>query len=141
MDALQLLHDDHQLFRRLLADGEEASSVSDREDVLGLHGSTLAVHGQLEAELLHPVVREIDPGTVRTAAEGHLATGQMLERLQAVAGTAEWPDAVDAARATLDDHLEQEEREVFRVARAVLGTERLETLGERMGAIRDAMIR
>jgi hemerythrin superfamily protein len=141
MNALDLLHDDHQLFRRILADGEDASAVSEREDLLGSLSSALIVHEQLEEELLYPVVREIDPATVRAATEGHLVAGQMIDQLRAVVGSAEWADAVDAARGRLEDHLAQEEREVFHVARAVLGSDGLETLGDGMGSIRDATIR
>ena len=134
-----MLHDDHQLFRRLLAKGEEASDVPAQEHLLASLGTHLSIHEQLERELLYPIVREIDPGTVRIATEGHREADQIVGELRAVTGTQAWPATVDSARDRLDAHLTQEEREVFHVARAVLGDDGLETLGERMGSIRDAM--
>ncbi len=136
-----MLHDDHQLFRRILAEGEDASSVPAQEHLLASLGTHLSVHEQLERELLYPIVQEIDPGTVRIATEGHRAADRIVGDLRAVAGTQAWPGTIDAARDRLGAHLTQEEREVFHVARAVLGDAGLETLGERMGSIRDAMVR
>jgi len=141
VNALEMLHDDHQLFRRLLADGEAASSVPAQEHLLASLGTHLSVHEQLERELLYPIVQEIDPGTVRIATEGHRAADEIVGELRAATGTRAWPGTIDSARDRLDAHLTQEEREVFHVARAVLGDDGLETLGERMWTIRDAMVR
>jgi hypothetical protein len=141
VNALELLRNDHRLFRHLLADGEEASSVSAREEVCGALAAHVAVHLQLEEELLYPIVDEADPGTVRAARTGHRLAERVVEELTAAAGSDTWPRAVASARGVFDEHLAMEERHVFDVAERALGPNGLDVLGGRMETIRNAMIR
>jgi hemerythrin superfamily protein len=142
MDALRLLHDDHELVRHLLSEGEEATSPTERGEALGSLAAHLAVHEQLEEELLYPAVEEADPKTVRSALDGHRAVDTMVDELRDLPIDEDvWSETFATMRDQLEDHLEEEERDVFDVAERVLGSEGLEVLGRRMETIRDAMIR
>jgi hypothetical protein len=141
VNALELLRDDHRLFRRLLADGEEASSVSASEEVCGALAAHLTVHLQLEEELLYPIVEEADPGTARAARTGHRLAERVVEELTAAAGSDRWPQAVASARGVFDEHLATQERQVFEEAERALGPNGVEVLGDRMETVRNAMIR
>jgi len=141
VNALEILRDDHLLFRRLLASGEEAPSVSERDELVGSLDSHLAVHQPLEEEILFPALGETDPEAVRAANRRHRATDAIVRGLRRAEADARWPELVATARDALDEHLTAEEGAVFSAAERALRPRDLELLGTRIETIRDAMIR
>ena len=142
MDALTLLKDDHKRIRKLLSDGEDTTERArvGRTEIFTKLADVLKVHERREEEVLYPALKahEKAKDIVLEGYEEHHVADVILAELSGTEVTDEvWAAKFAVLKENLEHHIEEEEGEMFRKARQLLSDEELESLGERMAAIRD----
>jgi iron-sulfur cluster repair protein YtfE (RIC family) len=137
LDALQMLEQDHRRFEALLAQGEEttARAVKGRAELLETITRELNEHEMKEEKFLYPML-ESYPEAKTIVLEGyqehHVADVIVKELHQVAADDEQWGAKFKVLKENLEHHIQEEEGEMFRIARAVVPREELLALGERM---------
>ena len=138
-DALKLLENDHRRLEALLRQGEETSAgaTATRTRLLDTLTAELLVHEDLEEKLLYPALK-VHAEAKEIVLEGyqeHHVADVLLKELHALAADDErWGAKFKVLKENLEHHIEEEEGEMFRIARSVLPRDAREQLGERMQA-------
>ncbi|HET7217271.1 MAG TPA: hemerythrin domain-containing protein [Vicinamibacterales bacterium] len=140
-DAIALLEQDHRRFEDLLKRGEETTerAVKERREILRSLTDGLTVHELLEEKLLYPALESKSP-TREIALEGfeeHHVADVILKELHRLPPASErWGAKFKVLKETLEHHIKEEERAMFRSARGVLSRDELQQLGARMEELR-----
>jgi hypothetical protein len=140
-DPILLLEADHRRFEDLLKQGEETTerAVKARTQLLDTLTSELNIHELIEEKVLYPAL-EPHPEARAIVLEGyqeHHVADLIVKELHEVARDDEqWGAKFKVLKESLEHHIEEEEGEMFRTARAVLSREELDELGARMRALR-----
>jgi hemerythrin-like domain-containing protein len=131
MDAIELLHTQHQkvkgIFEKLEnGKGDAIANVLDLID-------NLAAHMAIEQDIFYPEVIAADPDLVSEAFEEHSIAEFALKRLLATGPEEDaFKARVVAAKELIEHHVKEEEDELFKKAKKMLGKDRLEELGAQM---------
>src|SRR5262249_21620646 len=121
----------------LLARGEETSerATKTRRQVLETLVSELNEHELKEEKVLYPALQS-HPETRDIVLEGfeeHHVADVVVQELRKVAEDDEaWGAKFKALKETIEHHIEEEEREMFRAARSLLSRDELRDLASRM---------
>ena len=140
-DAITLLERDHRGFEELLKRGEDSTerAVKERREVLRRLADGLTMHELLEEKLLYPVL-ETRSATREIALEGfeehHVADGILKELQRLPPASERWTAKFKGLKVTLEHHIKEEEREMFRTARGVLSSDELQQLAARLVRLR-----
>ena len=140
-DAITLLEDDHRRMEALLAQGEDTTerAVSGRTELLTTLTAELNLHELIEEQVLYPALKA-HPEAREIVLEGyqeHHVADLIVKELHEVAKDDErWGAKFKVLKENIEHHIEEEEGEMFRTARAVLGADELQALGARMAALR-----
>ena len=146
MDAIKLLKEDHEKFKKLLKELEETTerAVKTREKLSEELKRELKPHEAMEEEVFYPVLREKlkDDDIVLEGYEEHHAVDVLLEELEGVPYDDEtWGPKMKVIQENIEHHIEEEEGDMFKQARKVLDKGALEELGTRMEEHRSAAAR
>jgi hypothetical protein len=142
MDALKLLKQDHDLVKKILAEGESTTERGEktRTDLFARLKSELEVHERIEEEVLYPALRD-HPKSKEIALEGyeeHHVVDTILGELERTPVTDDtWGAKFTVAKENLEHHIEEEEGEMFRKARQIFSDDELEDMGRRMEEIKE----
>ena len=140
-DALTLLEADHRRMEALLAQGEDTTerAIKGRTELLETLTSELNLHELIEEEVLYPALKA-HPEAREVVLEGyqeHHVADLIVKELHATARDDErWGAKFKVLKENIEHHIEEEEGEMFRTARAVLGADELQALGARMAALK-----
>jgi hypothetical protein len=139
MNAFELLKGDHQKVKGLLEQLEKTTErgLKTREDLFDKVKQELQVHTKIEEEIFYPVLKEAKETheIVLEAYEEHHVVDQLLAELEATPfDSEEWGAKLTVLKENVEHHIEEEEGEMFKEARKVLGKDQLEELGIRMEA-------
>jgi len=138
MDALDLIKQDHKRLRKLLEETLKAEG-GEREERLDHLRTELVAHERMEEEVLYPRLRD-EKKAHETVLEGyeehHVADVLLDELLDVPPETDLWKAKVKVLKENVEHHMDEEEDELFKGARAVLDREELNRLGERMEQIK-----
>ena len=138
MDALDLIKRDHKRLRKLLDETLKAEGA-EREERLDHLRTELVAHERMEEEVLYPRLRD-EKKAHETVLEGyeehHVADVLLDELLDVPPETDLWKAKVKVLKENVEHHMDEEEDELFKEARAVLNREELNRLGERMEQIK-----
>ena len=143
MDALQLLTDDHARVRDLLSQLEETSERAPkrREKLFGQIKRELSVHETIEEEIFYPALKE-HPKAREIVLEGyeeHNVVDHVMGELERLPFDDEtWVPKAKVMKENVEHHIEEEEGEMFRAARAVFDRDELQSLGEQMAARKES---
>jgi hemerythrin superfamily protein len=138
MDALDLIKQDHKRLRKLLEQTLEAEGA-DREQRLDHLRTELVAHERMEEEVLYPRLRDEKKAHERVLEgyeEHHVADVILDELLDVPPETDLWKAKVKVLKENFEHHMDHEEDELFKGARAVLDREELKRLGERMEQVK-----
>lgn len=137
MDAFELLKQDHKkvsgIFEKLDATTERG--VKTREELFTQLKTELDIHAQIEEQILYPVLKEVKETHEITleAFEEHAVVKQLLAELDALSKDDEtWGAKLTVLKENVEHHVEEEEGEMFKDARKVLGKEQIDELGARL---------
>ena len=138
MDALDLIKQDHKRLRKLLDETLNAEGA-EREERLDHLRTELVAHERMEEEVLYPRLRD-EKKAHETVLEGyeehHVADVLLDELLDVPPETDLWKAKLKVLKENVEHHMDEEEDELFKGARAVLDREELNRLGERMAQIK-----
>ena len=141
MDALQLLKKDHDKVKKLLADGETTTERGEktRTELFATIKGELMVHERIEEEIFYPALRD-HPRARDIVLEGyeeHHVVDEIMGELEALDVTDEsWGAKFKVMKENVEHHIEEEESEMFKQARAVFDTQELDDLGTRMADLK-----
>lgn len=136
------LHEDHQkveqLFKKLLDTSDGAEKT--RRDLCQKLKEELLAHAEFEEEVFYPTVRERDgvDKQVEHSIEEHQEVKTMLQEIEAMDTTSpEFLDKITELQAAVQEHVDEEESELFPAARKVIEKQE----GEEMSRQHDEMVR
>ena len=138
MDIYSLIKKDHQevasLFRRLKA-AEGFSETS--EQLFAQLREELELHAYAEEQVWYPALREAK-GTqelVEEALDDHALVQDLLDELAASRmGNEAWNEKLEVLEAHVEDHVEEEEGDIFDVAHQLFSAEQAAELAQRWQA-------
>ena len=149
MDAITLLTNDHKKVRALLDELAETTSRAEktRTELLAKIALELEVHTTIEEEIFYPAFRGAgqksdDDKMFFEAMEEHRAAGDLVlpDLLKTRVTTDQFGGRAKVLKELVEHHADEEEKEMFPRARALLGKEALAELGERLAARRQELI-
>jgi hypothetical protein len=137
MDAITLLKTDHEkvsgIFEKLEETTERAEKT--REELFTKLKQELDLHAHIEETIFYPVLKKAEE-TREITMEGiqeHHVVKVLLRELEAMeVGSETWTAKLKVLKENVEHHVEEEEGEMFKSARAVLSGEQLEELGALM---------
>jgi hemerythrin-like domain-containing protein len=137
MNAIELLKDDHDKVKKLLADGEKTgeSKPDKRRSIFEELKREMMVHEQIEEEIFykelraHPKAKDL----VLEGIEEHNVVDTIMGQLEVTEPTDEfWGAKFKVMRESIEHHIEDEEGEMFPTAKKVFDATELDDLGTRM---------
>jgi hemerythrin superfamily protein len=143
MDALSLLKDDHKEVRALLGELAETTNRAEktRTELLAKIAKELEVHTQIEEEIFYPAFKKAgknsdDNKMFFEAMEEHRAAGDLVlpDLLKTGVTSDQFGGRAKVLKELVEHHADEEEKEMFPRARALLGKDALAELGERLAA-------
>jgi hypothetical protein len=139
MDAMELLKNDHEQVKRILKeiDSTTERGVKTREELFTKFKSEMTVHERIEEEIFYPRLTE-QAKTKEIALEGyeehHIVDMVMAELDDVPFDDETWAAKFTVMKENIEHHVEEEEGEMFKLARQALDKEELAQLGDRMEA-------
>ena len=140
-DAIEILEREHRRFEALLKQGEETTerARATRRELLASLTADLNAHELMEEKVLypalqaHPQAREI----VLEGFEEHHVADLIVNELREVATNDEaWGAKFKVLKESIEHHIEEEEGNMFRLARGIFSREELRLLAARMLKVR-----
>lgn len=139
-----VLKRDHQTISNLFNDFERIAEgeTRARRDAFERVRAELEVHTKIEEELFYPELQKIDE--VSDLVKEALAEHQLVKDLCAeigrlAANDADYVAKVTVLRENVEHHVEEEESEIFPLAKKHLSSERLDKMGEQLENRRDEL--
>jgi iron-sulfur cluster repair protein YtfE (RIC family) len=137
MEVFELLKADHEKVAGIMEKIDETTErgLKTREELFSQLKSELDLHAQLEEQIFYPALEEADETREITleAYEEHNLVKQLLAELEAEPKDDEqWTAKFTVLKENVEHHVEEEEGEMFKKARKVLGKERAEEIGNRI---------
>jgi hemerythrin-like domain-containing protein len=141
MNAISLLLEDHQKMRKLLDELESTTErgLKIRAELFSTIKGELTIHEIIEEEIFYPELKA-HPKAKDIVLEGyeehHVVDLVMKELEETPVDDESWGAKAKVMKENVEHHMEEEEGEMFKQARAVFDRAELEDLGERMEARR-----
>lgn len=112
-DPTTMLKQDHRTVKKMLQELGETEAGTARRRLLDEVGAELALHMQIEEQLLYPLLAEADPEKGQGAEIEHGLAREGLDTLRELQDTPGFGAAVDMLLAGLQHHIREEETEIF----------------------------
>ena len=140
-DPIVLLETDHRRFEALLEQGEKTTerAAKTRRQLLETLTRELNEHELMEEQVLYPALEphaESRAIVLEGYEEHHVADGITKELHEVRPDDERWAAKFKVLKESLEHHIQEEERVMFRTARGVLTREELTEMGKRMKALR-----
>jgi hemerythrin-like domain-containing protein len=137
MNALELLKSDHEKVQAILEKLDQTTerALKTREDQYGRLKEELDTHTYIEETIFYPALADDARTHALTleANEKHRIVKSLLEELNFISvDSEEWTAKLKVLKTTVDQHVQEEEKEMFPQARQVLSKARLEELGDEL---------
>jgi iron-sulfur cluster repair protein YtfE (RIC family) len=137
MDVFELLKGDHEKVSGILEKIDQTTErgLKTREELFSQLKSELDLHAQVEEQFFYPALEEADETREITleAYEEHDLVKQLLRELESESKDDEqWTAKFTVLKENVEHHVEEEEGELFKKARKVLGKEQSEEIGTRI---------
>jgi hypothetical protein len=140
-DAIELLEREHRRFEELLKQGEETTERADasRREVLAALSAELSAHELMEEKVLYPALQghsEARDVALEGFEEHHVAD-LILKELRKVSTSDEgWAAKFKVLKENIEHHIQEEESNMFRLARGIFSHDELRELAARMLKVR-----
>lgn len=137
MNVFEILGDDHDKVKGLLEKLEETTerAVKTRESLFARVNDDLTVHARIEESLFYPVLEDKEQTQAITlkAYETHGVIKRLLSELSAISvESPEWTAKLKVLKDTVEQHVEDEEGEMFKGARQALTKKEIDTLTDQV---------
>ncbi|TMG40778.1 MAG: hemerythrin domain-containing protein [Chloroflexi bacterium] len=138
MDAIDLLKQDHRKVEKLFSEIEKSKDGRDR--LFTELATELTVHAEIEEQLFYPAVQNAKQthDLVLESFEEHKQVKMVLADLEKTdKSTDTWRARLKVLMEDVQHHVKEEETELFpKVKEKILSRDELETLGQRMEAMK-----
>ena len=137
MNAITMLEADHAKVKKLLTELESTTErgVKTREELFATIKGELTIHEVIEEEIFYPALKS-HPRAKDIVLEGyeeHHVVDLLMSELESLDVSDEtWGAKAIVMKENIEHHIEEEEGEMFKQARAVFDRQELEDLGARM---------
>ncbi|HET7646060.1 MAG TPA: hemerythrin domain-containing protein [Candidatus Limnocylindria bacterium] len=141
MNALTLLKDDHDLIKKLLAEGEETTERAEktRTELFDTIKENMLIHERIEEEIFYPALKA-HPKAKDMVLEGfeeHHVVDEIMGELESTdVSDEQWAPKFKVMKENIEHHIEEEEGDMFKTARQVFSDEELEELGAKMAELK-----
>jgi len=141
VNAMDLLKQDHEKVKKLMEeiDSTTERGVKTREELFTKFKQEMTVHERIEEEIFYPRLTE-QAKTKDIALEGyeehHVVDMVMAELADVPYDDERWAAKFTVMKENVEHHIEEEEGEMFKLARRALESDELEELGERMESMK-----
>ena len=138
MNALNLLKKDHDSVRTLISRFERTSKtdLERRNDLLAQIRREIQIHSRSEEEIFYPALKALNGEgrqLVSQALNDHKDINDLLTQISRLKLTAKnFDDRFEALFEIVDQHVEEEEGEIFRFAEENCSEQELEDLGRQI---------
>ena len=134
MNAFEVLKQDHERVADIMEkiDNTTERGVKTREELFTQLKSGLDLHAQIEEQFFYPALEDADETREITleAYEDHNLVKQLLKELDSDPKDEEqWTAKFTLLKENVEQHVEEEEGELFKKAKNVLSKEQIEELG------------
>lgn len=136
--AISLLKEEHQVFRRLFDEAENAKEDK-LVDIAQEACMRLGVHMTIEEEIFYPATKGIDKKEVDEGIVEHAASKKLISEIEQLNGTEElYKSKVHVLGEEVVHHIREEEEELFESAKKAQGDGKidLDAIGEKLRARR-----
>ncbi len=142
-DAIEMLEREHRRFEQLLKEGEETTERArkTRRELLATLTAELNAHELMEEKVLYPALQGHSQAheIVLEGYEEHHVADLIVKELSEVATNDEvWGAKFKVLKESIEHHIKEEERIMFRLARGIFSREELRALAARMLKVRGA---
>ena len=140
-DAVEILEREHRRFEELLKQGEDTTerARATRRDLLATLTAELNAHELMEEKVLYPAL-QAHPQARDVVLEGfeeHHVADLIVKELHDVSTNDEaWGAKFKVLKENIEHHIQEEEGNMFRLARGIFSREELRLLAARMLQIR-----
>ena len=147
MNAIELLKEDHresmELIEQLELTGEDEAGVEGMPtETFNQLKSALTLHTQLEEKVFYPAMQQFDETRemIAEAVQEHQHVDQLLDEMTALSpGDEEFQELLAELRESIENHVEEEENELFPKAEELCGQQRLEEMGRQMQEMKQGL--
>lgn len=145
MDATELLIKDHENVQELFSQIEQASEDAEKKAMLfDKISEELQVHTRIEEEIFYPAVADLPVDRakedIERSLQDHEEVDDLLDDLEALSPEdADFDERMSELMDAVRKHIKLEQEEVFKVARAGLGEEKLQELGREMEELKRSL--
>lgn len=141
MSAIEMLEAQHRDCEQLFDEMAEASG-QDRRDIFEEIADQLTIHAAIEERHFYPAVQSRDTEVLlHTAVDDHTAIKRLVAEILAMdAGDVSFDDKVRVLQEQVERHVEEEEEELFPLARKLLSASELDDVEEQMTATQEELL-
>lgn len=140
MNAIDLLKADHEKVKGILSQLSESTdrALKKRVELLDKLEMEITIHTQLEEQILYPAFKEAggkeQDEMYYEAKEEHRTVDSLVlpDLKETDPSTPEFAGRVKVVKELLEHHIEEEETEMFPMAKKLLGKAKLDELGGQM---------
>ncbi len=145
MNALDLLKKDHEEVKALFKKAEELGerATTSRRDLFEQIDEAITLHSKIEEKLLYPPFKERakkseQKDEVLEAYEEHGVAKRLIKELEGLEPTDErYKAKIQVLGEAVKHHADEEEKEMFPMARQLFSEEELEEMGEQIIAMKE----
>ncbi|HSW51129.1 MAG TPA: hemerythrin domain-containing protein [Bryobacteraceae bacterium] len=135
MNVLEMLRFDHQsvdkIFHSIML--TSSSDKAKREELFGALKEALIKHAHAEEKVFYPPLREKQQAhdIIEEGIHEHHSVEDQLQKMSSIpADSDDWLDAVQHLKDSVQHHVQEEENEIFPKAEQLLGSQRLDQMGD-----------
>lgn len=134
MKATEFLSNDHEEALDLIEELENLTEeeLDNDEQLFNELREALQLHTRMEESFLYPPLEKFDQtrDIIEQSYKEHQTVIQLLGRMDP--GNDNWEEQLTELRENIEDHVDEEENEMFPLADGLLGGDRLEEIGRQM---------
>ena len=145
MDATELLIKDHEKVQELFTQFERSRENAQKKvSLFEKIKDELQMHTKVEEEIFYPAVEELPidraKDDIERSLQDHEEVDALLDDLESLSpDDADFDKKMTELMDAVRSHIQLEQEEVFKVARAGLGEEKLEEMGREMEEFKQSM--
>jgi len=136
MNAILLLKNDHEKVNDLFDEFDVSGEMIIAEKIC----KELDIHAQIEEQIFYPAVNKLDPEMIEQSLEEHQDIKDLIAELRAMDAVDEnYQLAMDELRSIVEDHVEEEETQLFVNVESALN-DQLDRLGNEMMKLKQQLM-
>lgn len=134
MDALELLKQDHDKVKQMISELEQTGDEQreKREEIFAQLKRELTIHEILEEEIVYPTFEnqaKLKEIVLEGYQEHHVVDLVFGEMMEIDADDENWSAKLSVAKENVEHHIEEEEGQMFKIARGIFDGQQLAEMG------------